>query len=204
MRSPWMGTLVIVVGLAASGCATKGWVNEMIGKKEAQIDERFARTEATLSEVGDGARAARDRAEAAHGRAEAAYGRADEVNSRVSRLWGNRHKRDVVETLHVQFGFDRWDLSDGAQTALLQISKELKENPLLTVDLEGYTDPTGPHAYNVSLSQRRVESVRRFLVVNGADLSRIYSVGLGPLNGKDEQAALKRRVTVRVMVNAMD
>ena len=144
------------------------------------------------------------RAEAAHGRAEAAYGRADEVNSRVSRLWGNRHKRDVVETVHVQFGFDRWDLSDGAQTALLQISKELKENPLLTVDLEGYTDPTGPQAYNVSLSQRRVESVRRFLVLNGADLSRIYSVGLGSLNGKEERAALKRRVTVRVMVNAID
>ena len=197
MRSPWMGTLAIVVGLAASGCATKGWVNEMMGKKEAQIDERFARTEATLTEVGEGARTARERAEAAHGRAEAAhgraeaaYGRADEVNSRVSRLWGNRHKRDVVETVHVQFGFDRWDLSDGAQTALLQISKELKENPLLTVDLEGYTDPTGPQAYNVSLSQRRVESVRRFLVLNGADLSRIYSVGLGSLNGKEERAAL--------------
>ena len=28
--------------------------------------------------------------------------------------------------------------------------------------------------------------------------------GLGPLNGKEERAALKRRVTVRVMVNATD
>ncbi|HEX5815499.1 MAG TPA: OmpA family protein, partial [Methylomirabilota bacterium] len=125
-------------------------------------------------------------------------------NTRVSRLWNNRHKRDVVETLHVQFGFDRWDLSDGAQTALLQITRDLKENPLLTVDLEGYTDQTGPHAYNVILSQRRVESVRRFLIGNGADLSRIYSVGLGALNGKEERPALKRRVTVRVMVNATD
>jgi outer membrane protein OmpA-like peptidoglycan-associated protein len=211
MRSPWRWTLVIVVGLVASGCATKGWVNDLIGKKDAQIDQRFARTDAAVAEVGDSARAAKDRAEAAHGRAEAAhgradaaYGRADEVNTRMSRLWNNRHKRDVVETLHVQFGFDRWDLSDGAQTALLQITKDLKENPLLTVDLEGYTDQTGPQAYNVILSQRRVESVRRFLIGNGADLSRIYSVGLGPLNGKEERAALKRRVTVRVMVNATD
>ena len=31
-----------------------------------------------------------------------------------------------LETLHVQFGFDRSDLSDGAQTALLQITKELR------------------------------------------------------------------------------
>jgi outer membrane protein OmpA-like peptidoglycan-associated protein len=197
MRSPWTWALLIVAGLGASGCATKGWVNELMGKKEAQIDQRFARTEATLVEVGDGARAAQ-------GRADAAYGRADEVNSRVSRLWSNRHRRDVVETLHVQFGFDRWDLSDGAQTALLQITKELKDNPLLSVDLEGYTDQTGPREYNVGLSQRRVESVRRFLVGNGADLARIYSVGLGPLNGKDQQPALKRRVTVRVMINPTD
>jgi len=201
----------MIVGLVASGCATKGWVNDLIGKKDAQIDQRFARTDAAVAEVGDSARAASGRAEAAHGRAEAAhgradaaYGRADEVNTRMSRLWNNRHKRDVVETLHVQFGFDRWDLSDGAQTALLQITRDLKENPLLTVDLEGYTDQTGPHAYNVILSQRRVESVRRFLVGNGADLSRIYSVGLGPLNGPEERPALKRRVTVRVMVNATD
>jgi outer membrane protein OmpA-like peptidoglycan-associated protein len=194
MRSPWAGTLLIVAGLAASGCATKGWVNELVGKKEAEIEQRFARTEATLAEVGDGTRVAREQADAAHGRAE-------EVNSRVSRLWNNRHKRDVVETLHVQFGFDRWDLSDGAQTALLQITRELKENPLLSVDLEGYTDQTGPREYNVGLSQRRVESVRRFLIGNGADLARIYSVGLGQLNGNAEAPALKRRVTVRLMIN---
>ncbi|HEX5814222.1 MAG TPA: hypothetical protein VF010_02755, partial [Methylomirabilota bacterium] len=66
---------MIVVGLAASGCATKGWVNDLIGKKDAQIDQRFARTEAAVAEVGDSARAASDRAETAHGRAEAAYGR---------------------------------------------------------------------------------------------------------------------------------
>lgn len=197
MRSSWTSMLLVTAVVATAGCATKGWVNDLVGKKEAQIDQRFARTETALAEVGDGARTARTRADAA-------FGRADEVNTRVSRLWNNRHKRDVVETLHVQFGFDRADLSDGAQTALLAISKELKENPLLSVDLEGYTDQTGPREYNIGLSQRRVESVRRFLVGNGADLARIYYVGLGPLNGTAEQAALKRRVTVRVMINPTD
>jgi outer membrane protein OmpA-like peptidoglycan-associated protein len=216
--------LLVVVALVTSACATKGWVNEMMGKKGAQIDQRFARTDATITEVGDGTRIAKERADAAYtraegayeradgafgradaafGRADAAFGRADEVNSRLSRLWNGRHKRDLVETLHVQFGFDRADLPDGAQTALLQVTKELKENPLLSVDLEGYTDPTGPREYNIGLSQRRVESVRRFLAGNGADLSRIHSVGLGPLNGK-EQAALQRRVTVRLMINPAD
>jgi outer membrane protein OmpA-like peptidoglycan-associated protein len=197
MRSPWTLILLVAAGLVASGCATKGWVNELVGKKEAQADQRFAKTEAALVEVGDGTRAAK-------GRADEAYGRADEVNGRLTRLWNGRYKRDVVETLHVQFGFDRSDLSDGAQTALLQITKELKGNPMLSVDLEGYTDQMGPREYNVGLSQRRVESVRRFLVGNGADLSRIYYVGLGPLTAKNEQAALQRRVTVRLMINPTD
>lgn len=225
MRSPWTSMLLVVVALVTSACATKGWVNEMMGKKGAQIDQRFARTDATITEVGDGARIAKDRAEAAYtraegayeradgafgradaafGRADSAFGRAEEVNGRLTRLWSNRTKRDLVETVHVQFAFDRADLSDGAQTALLQLTKELKQNPLLTVDLEGYTDPTGPREYNVNLSQRRVESVRRFLVGNGADLSRIHSVGLGPLQNGAEKPALQRRVTVRLMMNPVE
>ena len=212
-------TPLVLVALASAGCiATRDWVNDNLGKRQGQIDDRFARTETTVRDVGDAARVAQSRAEAAHeraetafgraeaahGRAEAAYGRADEVNSRLSRLWTGRNKRNVVETLHVQFGFDRADLSDGAQTALLGIIKELKSNGDLTVDLEGYTDPTGPRDYNVGLSQRRVESVRRYLIENGADLARIYSVGMGPLTATPSEHAKLRRVTVRLMINPTD
>jgi len=85
--------------------------------------------------------------------------------------------------------------------------KELKENPNLTVDLEGFTDSTGARDYNVTLSQRRVESVRRYLIEQGAELPRINSVGLGPVNGvpvngaKEEQAK-QRRVSVKLMLGA--
>ena len=147
---------------AAAGCATKGWVNDMFGQKQAQMDERFARVDGSVREVGEAGRVAQ-------GRADAAFGRADDVSGRLTRLWTGRNKRTVVETLHVQFAFDRSDLSDGAQTALLGVVKELKTNADLTVDLEGYTDSTGPKDYNVSLSQRRVETVRRYLVDQGAD-----------------------------------
>jgi outer membrane protein OmpA-like peptidoglycan-associated protein len=221
----WSAPLVLVA-LASAGCiATRNWVNDNLGKRQGQIDDRFARTETTVRDVGDAARVAQSRADAAHeradaaagradaaagraeaayGRADAAYGRADDVNARVSRLWTGRNKRNVVETMHVQFGFNRADLSDGAQTALLGIVKELKSNADLTVDLEGYTDPTGPRDYNVALSQRRVESVRRYLIENGADLARIYSVGMGPLTAAAGEHAKLRRVTVRLMINPTD
>jgi peptidoglycan-associated lipoprotein len=212
-------TVVVVpaaVALLASGCATKNFVREMVGKSETEMDQRVGKVnervvtvegrlgeesqrvtkvEGQLGQVGEQAKAAQTRADAA-------FGRADEVDGRLTRLWSNRHKRQLVETMHVQFGFDKAELTDGAQTALLSIIKELKANPALTVELEGYTDPTGPKDYNVTLSQRRVESVRRYLVEQGAELPRVHSVGMGVLNAKGEEMAKQRRVTVKLMIPA--
>ncbi|MBI3030604.1 MAG: OmpA family protein [Candidatus Rokubacteria bacterium] len=202
--------------LLVTGCATKNWVQELLGKKEAETHQRFATVEGRVSEgsqrvqkletsvgeIGQTATSTRQRSEEAFGRADAAYARAEEVNGRVTRLWNSRNARDLVETLHVQFGFDRWDLSDAAQTALLSLVKELKENPRLTVDLAGYTDSAGPREYNVHLSQRRVEAVRRYLVERGVELPRIHSIGLGFLrdNGKPQEQEKNRRVTIKLMV----
>jgi outer membrane protein OmpA-like peptidoglycan-associated protein len=108
-----------------------------------------------------------------------------------------------VDTVAVRFGFNRADLNDGAQTALLDIIKQLQTNPTLVVDLEGYTDSTGDAMYNVQLSQRRVEAVRRFLVEKGVELHRVNSIELGPARpladnntkaGRDQN----RRVAVRM------
>jgi OmpA-OmpF porin, OOP family len=224
MRGALRVAVVPAVLMLASGCATKGFVRELVGKSEAELDQRVGKVgervvavegrlgeesqrvtkvegrlggvETKVGEVGEQAKQAQTKADTA-------FNRADEVDSRLSRLWTNRHKRQLVETVHVQFAFDKADLTDGAQTALLSIVKELRGNPALSVDLEGYTDQSGPRDYNVGLSQRRVEAVRRYFVEQGAEMPRINSVGLGPLNGKgQEEAAKQRRVTVKLMIAA--
>jgi len=208
----------------ASGCATKNWVREMVGQREAEINQRVGtvgdrvgsvegrvgeeaqrvtRVEGQLGVIETRVGEVGEQAKQAHTRADAAFTKAEETDGRLTRLWSNRHKRQVVETVHVQFAFDKADLTDGAQTALLSIIKELRSNPALSVDLEGYTDQSGPRDYNVTLSQRRVEAVRRYFVEQGAEMPRIHSVGLGPLNGKgQEEAAKQRRVTVKLMIAA--
>jgi len=206
MRGAMRLAVVPAILVMASGCATKDWVKNLVGQKEVEIDQRVGTrvgaVEGRVGAVEGGVGEARTRADSAYSRADAAHSRADDVNDRLSRLWSSRNKRQVVETVHVQFGFDKWELTDGAQTALLQIIKDLKTNPNLTVDLEGYTDPVGTPAYNVGLSQRRVEAVRRYLVEQGTELPRVHSIGLGPLTGKSsEEHAKLRRVTVRLMVN---
>jgi OmpA-OmpF porin, OOP family len=224
MRGVLRVAVVPAVLMLASGCATKNFVRELVGKSEAELDQRVGKVgervvavegrlgeesqrvtkvegrlggvETKVGEVGEQAKQAQTKADTA-------FNRADEVDNRLSRLWTNRHKRQLVETVHVQFAFDKADLTDGAQTALLSILKELKANPALTVDLEGYTDPSGPRDYNVTLSQRRVEAVRRYMVEQGAEMPRVNSVGLGPITGaKGEEVAKQRRVTVKLLIAA--
>lgn len=213
MRAVIRLAVVPAIVLMATGCATKDWVKGLVGQKEAEIDQRVGtRVGAVEGRVGEQGQkvtwiegelgTVKSTAGDARTRADSAYTRADEVNDRLSRLWTGRHKRQLVETVHVQFAFDKSDLTDGAQTALVAIVKDLKTNPNLTVDLEGYTDPVGAPAYNVGLSQRRVESVRRYLIEQGTEMPRVHAIGLGPLNGKStEEHAKQRRVTVRLMVN---
>jgi outer membrane protein OmpA-like peptidoglycan-associated protein len=235
MRGIFTLGVLLSTTLLVTGCATKNWVQELMTKKQAQIDDRFVTVETRMTDetrrvdgrlgtvetsvtaVGDTARQAQERADsaqaradsaqtradAAHERADAAYTRVGDVDGRLTRLWAGRNKRNVVDTLHVQFAFNRADLNDGAQTALLAVVKELKENPQLSVDLEGFADSSGPHDYNVTLSQRRVEAVRRYLIQNGAELSRINWVGLGPLapTERADEKAKQRRVTVKLMIN---
>ena len=213
MRGGIRLVVVPAIVLLATGCATKDWVKNLVGQKEVEIDQRVGtRVGAVEGRVGEQGQkvtwienelgTVKTTAGEARTRADSAYSRADEVDGRLTRLWTGRHKRQLVETIHVQFGFDKWELTDGAQTALINVVKDLKTNPNLTVDLEGYTDPVGTQAYNVGLSQRRVEAVRRYFIEQGTEMPRVHSIGLGPLNGKStEEHAKQRRVTVRLMVN---
>jgi OOP family OmpA-OmpF porin len=127
--------------------------------------------------------------------------KAEGVDTRLTRLWSNRYNQKTADTLEVYFGFDKHELTDGAQTALAGVVKELQANPTLIVELGGYTDPKGTVDYNYGLSQRRVEAVRRFLVERGIPLSRVHAVGLGPIATKETPDEKKRRVTVKMLVD---
>jgi outer membrane protein OmpA-like peptidoglycan-associated protein len=225
-----LGVILPALMLLASGClATRNWVNEQVSQKEVAIDQktdqkvagvdkrlteenqrldqkvagvdgRLKTAEGTLGQTTETAKAARERADEAYTKADGANTKADETNSRLTRLWSNRNVRKEVETYQILFGFDKWEIGDNGQTTLAALVKEMRDNPKLTVDLQGYADPVGSYAHNVALSQRRVESVRRFLVEKGIELPRIHLVGLGPIAEKGMPNKDKRRVTVKMMV----
>jgi outer membrane protein OmpA-like peptidoglycan-associated protein len=105
----------------------------------------------------------------------------------------------------VQFAFDRADLGAAAKETLdREIATELSANSALTVRVEGHTDALGSDAYNQSLSQRRAESVKKYLVDKGISSSRIEAKGLGesmPVASNDtaEGREQNRRVEIKVL-----
>jgi outer membrane protein OmpA-like peptidoglycan-associated protein len=174
-----------------------GRVTSVDGRVSAEVqrvDGKLGAMDTSINEANASATSARETGNSA-------LAKADGVDKRLNRLWSNRYNPKVVDTTEVYFGFDRSDLDDGAQTALLALVKELQANPNLTVELAGYTDTKGPREYNYQLSQRRVESVRRFLADKGVGLSRIQSVGLGPITTAQTPEARKRRVTAKLMID---
>jgi outer membrane protein OmpA-like peptidoglycan-associated protein len=205
-----LAILLPAVLVAAPGCATKDWVRDLMGKKEVEIGQSVDQKVDTVNtqlngqiktveaSLGDTTQLARGAGE----RADAAMAKAGSVDTRLTRVWSNRYNQKAVDTVEVYFGFDQADLSDGAQTALLSVVKELESSPTLIVRLGGFTDEKGTKNYNYTLAQRRVESVRRFLADKGVQLSRVHAIGMGSLDDPAIPDDKKRRVTVTLMIDS--
>lgn len=97
----------------------------------------------------------------------------------------------------VHFALDRSDLSPEATAILAEGAKALLANPALRLRVEGHADERGGTQYNLALSLRRAEAIRRYLVELGVERSRIDVVAFGserPLvQGHDEAAWSKNR-----------
>lgn len=171
-------------------------VDGRVSQEGQRIDTLTGQVKGLETAVGQ----ADQRARGAQERADSALNRAGGVDSRLGRLWSNRYGGRVAEVVDVYFSVGQADLGGGAHDELLRVVLELKAYPTLTVELHGFTDPSGAREYNYQLSQRRVEAVRRFLAQQGVSPSRIQSVVQGPIADRNVPADKKRRVTVKLMV----
>ena len=173
-----------------------------LGNQVKTTDANLGETTKLARGAGERADGALSKADGAMSKADGAMSKAGGVDSRLTRIWSNRYNHKTVDTVEVYFGFDQADLSDGAQTALVSVVKELEANPTLVVKLDGFTDPKGTKSYNYTLAQRRVEAVRRFLADKGVQLSRVQAIGMGPLDDRGTPDEKKRRVTITLMTDS--
>jgi len=91
------------------------------------------------------------------------------------------NRREIVIRRQINFATDS-DVIDASSTPLLaEIADVMLRNPQLTkVELQGHTDNVGSAEHNLDLSQRRADSVRRWLIEQGGvESSRLEAKGYG-------------------------
>ena len=116
----------------------------------------------------------------------------------VAQLAANKPKID----LEIRFDYNSADISKTSVQAVQELGKALSDASLKgsTFVVAGHTDAIGGEEYNQGLSERRADTIKKYLTekygINGSDL---VTVGYGKTKPKDANAPMdpaNRRVQV--------
>jgi len=80
---------------------------------------------------------------------------------------------------NIFYEFDKATLTNESTKALNELIKLLNDNPNVTIELSAHCDYKGNDVYNESLSQRRAESVVKYLISGGIEKERLTAKGYG-------------------------
>lgn len=193
--------------LLAGGCATKKYVRGQISPVDTRVsqvekktgehtsaigelensvsraDERAIEADKKAMAAGDAASRANQSATQAGLRADEARNMSQQNTSRIGDLQHTLENYDnykMVADDSVLFRFGSADLTREAQAKLDQFAQNMNSMRRYVVEVQGYTDPIGNRQYNLALSQRRADSVIRYLMTkHNIPLRNLHVIGLG-------------------------
>ena len=102
------------------------------------------------------------------------------------------------------FNSGSYRVSNKANSLLERLAAVINSEPAIEVMIEGHTDDRGADDFNLDLSQRRAEAVKKFLVDQGISADRLIAKGFGstrPIlpNTSNRNRALNRRVEFNIV-----
>lgn len=116
---------------------------------------------------------------------------------------------EPIRLNNIYYDFDKWDILPDAEDDLDYLIGIMDEYPDIVIELSSHTDARGVSTYNKSLSQKRAESAKYYMVSNGIDPDRIKPVGYGEdvilnqcKNGvrcTDDEHRLNRRTEFKII-----
>jgi outer membrane protein OmpA-like peptidoglycan-associated protein len=109
----------------------------------------------------------------------------------------------IVSMPDVLFAFNKYELKPEARERLARISGIVLAYPDLKLEIDGYTDSIGSDEYNQTLSDKRAEAVRDYLVSSGVNMNSVVAHGMGKAdpvadNSTEKGRQLNRRVEMIV------
>lgn len=138
----------------------------------------------------------------------------DSLRNRKTRSLSLGEREEIAEIastkpkidLDIQFDYNSADIRPSSMPAVQELGKALSNAGLKgsTFVVAGHTDAIGSEAYNQDLSERRADTIKRYLTekfgLNGSDL---VTVGYGKTKPKDPNAPMDP-INRRVQVVNMD
>jgi outer membrane protein OmpA-like peptidoglycan-associated protein len=138
----------------------------------------------------------------------------DSLRNRKTRSLSTGEREEIAEIastkpkidLDIQFDYNSADISKASLSSVQELGKALSSPSLRgsTFVVAGHTDAIGGETYNQDLSERRADTIKRYLSekygINGADL---VAVGYGKTKPKDPNAPMDP-INRRVQVVNMD
>jgi peptidoglycan-associated lipoprotein len=105
----------------------------------------------------------------------------------------------------IYFDFDSSDIRTEYVDVIAAHGRFLASNATVRVRLEGHSDERGSREYNIGLGERRAQTVRRALLLQGVQESQVATVSYGEERpaaaGNDENAWSKNRRVEIVYIN---
>ena len=80
---------------------------------------------------------------------------------------------------NVYFDFDKSNIKSEFIPILVEVADVMKQNPGLTVRVEGHTDSLGTMEYNEKLSEKRAMAAKQYLLDQGISKDRISTASFG-------------------------
>ncbi len=201
---------LVVLSVAATGCATKKYVSHEVGEVNQKVDNLSGEVEKTQQRV----KATETRLDSVDkqsqtGIAEAKTSAGAAMNKAVEAERAAKGKLLYTVTLSndkVTFPLNRAEVSDDARKVLDDaLTPIVAANQGVFFEIEGHTDGTGEPTYNEKLGDERAQAVRSYLHDQlKVALSRIEVISYGeekPVadNKTKDGRAMNRRVVVKVL-----
>jgi outer membrane protein OmpA-like peptidoglycan-associated protein len=115
---------------------------------------------------------------------------------------------EFIEKRYIYFDFDKSNIKSLFYADLNRMVALLNNHPEMGFSVGAHADARGSHPYNQALSERRANSVKRYMVRKGIDPSRINTHGFGELliinrcvdgvNCKEIEHSVNRRAELKI------
>ncbi len=217
-----LGIGALAVSLTTTGCATKKFVRTTVDERATALDKKQTEAVSSLeqkmnqgvSRVEERAMTAENRANDAGRAAQQAQQTADQATTmaknatdlsnqnqnRVQELqtaFSNIDNFRMASEEDVLFKFNSAKLTTEGKEKLDQVAQQANGMGRFVIEVQGFTDRTGPAEYNLALSRRRADTVVRYLVDKQIPLRRIHMIGLGEATPSMAQMTGQQQASVQ-------